>query len=46
MLYFVQIVTLSLLILRWRTKQNLDFSYLMRYAQDKGTYYIQVNSIQ
>lgn len=27
---------------KWRTKQNLDFSYLMRYAQDKGTYYIQL----
>ncbi|TNM99018.1 hypothetical protein fugu_013582 [Takifugu bimaculatus] len=27
---------------RWRTKQNLDFSYLMHYAQDKGSYYIQL----
>lgn len=42
-LYFIQIFTLSLLFLRWRTKQNLDFSYLMRYAHDKGTYYIQVS---
>ncbi|MCJ8733763.1 hypothetical protein PDJAM_G00227330 [Pangasius djambal] len=27
---------------KWRTKQNLDYSYLMLYAQDKGTYYIQL----
>lgn len=27
---------------RWRTKQNLDFSFLMLYAQDKGTFYVQV----
>lgn len=27
---------------RWRTKQNLDFSFLMLYAQNKGTYYVQV----
>lgn len=27
---------------RWRTKQNLDFSFLMLYAQDKGTYYVQL----
>ncbi|GLD72214.1 alpha-1,3-mannosyl-glycoprotein 4-beta-N-acetylglucosaminyltransferase B-like protein [Lates japonicus] len=26
---------------KWRTKQNLDFSFLMLYAQDKGTYYVQ-----
>lgn len=43
-LYFIQILTLSLSFLRWRTKQNLDFSYLMHYAHDKGTYYIQVSS--
>ncbi|KAK3564455.1 hypothetical protein QTP86_022635, partial [Hemibagrus guttatus] len=27
---------------RWRTKQNLDYSYLMLYAQYKGTYYVQL----
>ncbi|KAF5896251.1 alpha-1,3-mannosyl-glycoprotein 4-beta-N-acetylglucosaminyltransferase B-like, partial [Clarias magur] len=27
---------------KWRTKQNLDYSYLMLYAQDKGTYYVQL----
>ncbi|KAM4622045.1 alpha-1,3-mannosyl-glycoprotein 4-beta-N-acetylglucosaminyltransferase B [Polymixia lowei] len=27
---------------KWRTKQNLDFSFLMLYAQDKGTYYVQL----
>lgn len=27
---------------RWRTKQNLDYCFLMMYAQEKGTYYIQV----
>ncbi|XP_017547509.1 alpha-1,3-mannosyl-glycoprotein 4-beta-N-acetylglucosaminyltransferase B [Pygocentrus nattereri] len=27
---------------RWRTKQNLDYSFLMLYAQHKGTYYIQL----
>ncbi|XP_060783260.1 alpha-1,3-mannosyl-glycoprotein 4-beta-N-acetylglucosaminyltransferase B-like [Neoarius graeffei] len=27
---------------KWRTKQNLDYSYLMLYAQDKGRYYIQL----
>lgn len=43
-LYLIQILILSLLFLRWRTKQNLDFSYLMCYAHDKGTYYIQVSS--
>ncbi|KAG7273612.1 hypothetical protein CRUP_011041 [Coryphaenoides rupestris] len=26
---------------KWRTKQTLDFSFLMLYAQDKGTYYVQ-----
>ncbi|CAN9514657.1 unnamed protein product [Ophioblennius macclurei] len=26
---------------KWRTKQNLDYSFLMLYAQDKGTYYVQ-----
>lgn len=27
---------------RWRTKQNLDYCFLMMYAQEKGIYYIQV----
>ncbi|KAM4555714.1 alpha-1,3-mannosyl-glycoprotein 4-beta-N-acetylglucosaminyltransferase A-like isoform 2-T2 [Odontesthes bonariensis] len=27
---------------RWRSKQNLDFSFLMLYAQDKGTFYVQL----
>ncbi|XP_070804793.1 alpha-1,3-mannosyl-glycoprotein 4-beta-N-acetylglucosaminyltransferase-like protein MGAT4D [Pituophis catenifer annectens] len=27
---------------RWRTKQNLDYSFLMMYAQQKGTYYLQL----
>ncbi|XP_058505244.1 alpha-1,3-mannosyl-glycoprotein 4-beta-N-acetylglucosaminyltransferase B-like [Solea solea] len=27
---------------KWRTKQNLDFSFLMLYAKDKGTYYVQL----
>ncbi|XP_041847167.1 alpha-1,3-mannosyl-glycoprotein 4-beta-N-acetylglucosaminyltransferase A-like isoform X2 [Melanotaenia boesemani] len=27
---------------KWRTKQNLDFVFLMLYAQDKGTFYVQL----
>ncbi|KAG7463427.1 hypothetical protein MATL_G00176440 [Megalops atlanticus] len=27
---------------RWRTKQNLDFSFLMMYAANKGVYYVQL----
>ncbi|KAK9398851.1 alpha-C3-mannosyl-glycoprotein 4-beta-N-acetylglucosaminyltransferase-like MGAT4D [Crotalus adamanteus] len=27
---------------RWRTKQNLDYSFLMMYAQQKGMYYLQL----
>ncbi|KAJ6667438.1 hypothetical protein lerEdw1_016559 [Lerista edwardsae] len=27
---------------RWRTKQNLDYCFLMMYAQEKGVYYIQL----
>ncbi|CAG7723875.1 unnamed protein product [Allacma fusca] len=27
---------------RWRTKQNLDYAYLMMYAQHRGTYYVQI----
>ena len=26
----------------WRTKQNLDFAFLMSYAQTKGTFYVQL----
>ena len=31
---------------RWRTKQNYDISYLMAYAQKRGNYYLQVNSLR
>ncbi|KAL2077741.1 hypothetical protein ACEWY4_027245 [Coilia grayii] len=27
---------------KWRTKQNLDFSFLMMYCQPKGTFYVQL----
>ena len=27
---------------KWRTKQNLDFAYLMMYCQPKATYYVQL----
>lgn len=27
---------------KWRTKQNVDFSYLMMYAQSRGRYYCQM----
>ncbi|KAA0709593.1 Alpha-1,3-mannosyl-glycoprotein 4-beta-N-acetylglucosaminyltransferase B [Triplophysa tibetana] len=27
---------------RWRTKQNLDYSFLMLYAEDKGNLYVQL----
>ncbi|XP_069487276.1 alpha-1,3-mannosyl-glycoprotein 4-beta-N-acetylglucosaminyltransferase-like protein MGAT4D isoform X2 [Ambystoma mexicanum] len=27
---------------RWRTKQNLDYSFLMLYAQPKGVFYLQL----
>ncbi|RWS07513.1 alpha-1:3-mannosyl-glycoprotein 4-beta-N-acetylglucosaminyltransferase B-like protein, partial [Leptotrombidium deliense] len=27
---------------RWRTKQNLDFAFLMNYCKDRGEYYIQL----
>lgn len=27
---------------KWRTKQNLDYAYLMLYAQNRGTYYVQL----
>lgn len=26
----------------WRSKQNLDFAFLMSYAQSKGTFYVQL----
>uniref|UniRef100_A0A915HH91 MGAT4 conserved region domain-containing protein n=1 Tax=Romanomermis culicivorax TaxID=13658 RepID=A0A915HH91_ROMCU len=28
--------------MKWRTKQNLDFAYLMMYCQNRGTFYIQL----
>ncbi|KAJ8922428.1 hypothetical protein NQ315_004374 [Exocentrus adspersus] len=27
---------------RWRSKQNLDFAFLMSYSQPKGTFYVQL----
>lgn len=27
---------------KWRTKQNYDFAYLMAYAQRRGQFYLQV----
>lgn len=27
---------------RWRTKQNLDYAFLMMYAQSRGLYYVQL----
>lgn len=27
---------------RWRSKQNLDFAFLMSYCQPKGTFYVQL----
>lgn len=49
-MYDLSLLTLSLspnlfsdaVHLRWRTKQNLDYCFLMMYAQEKGIYYIQV----
>nr|XP_014100548.1 alpha-1,3-mannosyl-glycoprotein 4-beta-N-acetylglucosaminyltransferase A isoform X1 [Bactrocera oleae] len=32
----------SLERVKWRSKQNLDFAYLMSYAQSKGTFYVQL----
>ncbi|XP_037943157.1 alpha-1,3-mannosyl-glycoprotein 4-beta-N-acetylglucosaminyltransferase B-like [Teleopsis dalmanni] len=32
----------SLERVKWRSKQNLDFAYLMAYAQSKGTFYVQL----
>uniref|UniRef100_A0A8C5G1G1 Alpha-1,3-mannosyl-glycoprotein 4-beta-N-acetylglucosaminyltransferase B n=1 Tax=Gouania willdenowi TaxID=441366 RepID=A0A8C5G1G1_GOUWI len=31
-----------LCLCRWRSKQNLDYCFLMMYAQAKGTYYVQL----
>ena len=28
----------------WRSKQALDFSFLMMYAQSRGTFYLQVGA--
>ncbi|XP_071088522.1 alpha-1,3-mannosyl-glycoprotein 4-beta-N-acetylglucosaminyltransferase B-like [Haliotis cracherodii] len=28
--------------IRWRTKQNLDYSFLMLYARSRGVYYVQL----
>jgi hypothetical protein len=28
----------------WRSKQALDFSFLMMYAQSRATFYVQVNA--
>uniref|UniRef100_A0A336MKQ4 CSON000695 protein n=1 Tax=Culicoides sonorensis TaxID=179676 RepID=A0A336MKQ4_CULSO len=27
---------------KWRSKQNLDFAYMMAYSQSKGTFYVQL----
>lgn len=32
----------SLERVKWRSKQNLDFAYLMAYTQPKGTFYVQL----
>lgn len=42
MFVFVSFFFLILLLFRWRTKQNLDYSFLMMYAVSKGVYYVQV----
>ena len=26
---------------RWRAKQSIDFTFLMMFAKDRGTYYVQ-----
>ena len=28
--------------IKWRSKQSLDFAFLMMYAKDRGTYYVQL----
>lgn len=42
-IYLTAHVNMYLILLRWRTKQNLDYAYLMMYAQAKGTFYVQVS---
>lgn len=42
--YITPPLFLLFLVLRWRTKQNLDYCFLMMYAQSKGTYYVQVRN--
>jgi alpha-1,3-mannosylglycoprotein beta-1,4-N-acetylglucosaminyltransferase A/B len=32
--------------IKWRIKQNYDYSYLMNYCSYRGDYYLQVNLIQ
>jgi alpha-1,3-mannosylglycoprotein beta-1,4-N-acetylglucosaminyltransferase A/B len=27
---------------KWRSKQNLDYAYLMMYAEDRGRFYLQL----
>lgn len=27
---------------KWRSKQNLDFAFLMKYSQNRGTFYVQL----
>jgi len=38
----ILLLTKVLLMFRWRTKQNLDYTYSMMYARSRGTYYVQV----
>ena len=28
--------------IQWRSKQNLDYAYLMMYAKQRSTYYVQL----
>ncbi|RWS22878.1 Alpha-1:3-mannosyl-glycoprotein 4-beta-N-acetylglucosaminyltransferase B-like protein, partial [Leptotrombidium deliense] len=32
----------QMFLVRWRTKQNLDFAFLMNYCKDRAEYYIQL----
>lgn len=41
--YNINIPNLFSCLFRWRTKQNLDYSFLMMYAVNKGVYYVQVS---
>lgn len=38
----IENVLMIFVLFRWRTKQNLDYSFLMMYAVSKGVYYVQV----